>query len=190
MDPHIVATVVAAIEAIPRVPSRPVIVAIDGPSGSGKSHLSARLSEHIAATVISMDEIYPGWDGLRPALDTLANQVLSPLRRGQAAVFATWDWTNGCPGPPREVNPDSDAVIIIDGVGSGCQAAREHLDLLIWLFAEESTRRHRALARKDWQESEKWDIWSKQESRYFSDDDPQGHADMHVRTDGAMPPPL
>jgi pantothenate kinase-related protein Tda10 len=37
------------------------IVGVDGPSGSGKSHLAARLAERLAAPVIEIDD-FVSWD--------------------------------------------------------------------------------------------------------------------------------
>ncbi|HAM25065.1 MAG TPA: hypothetical protein DCM51_05870, partial [Actinobacteria bacterium] len=136
METRAISSVVDAIAALPRPTQRPLMVSIDGPSGSGKSHLSAMIADQCAATVIAMDAIYPGWQGLQPALDILATQVLHPLSQGTTARVDTWDWTASRPGLPREIRWDPATVIVIDGVGSGCRAARPYLDLLIWVTAD------------------------------------------------------
>nr|BFE72260.1 hypothetical protein GCM10020092_055610 [Actinoplanes digitatis] len=54
------------------------IVGVDGPSGTGKSHLASRLSGLLGAPVIEIDD-FVSWDcfdGWWPRFD---EQVLSPL---------------------------------------------------------------------------------------------------------------
>ena len=52
----------------PRAPGTQVI-AVDGPSGAGKTTLAARLSDALhGAPVVHMDDLYPGWDGLADAV--------------------------------------------------------------------------------------------------------------------------
>ena len=183
METRVISSVVDAIAELPRPTQRPLVVGIDGPSGSGKSHLTAIVADQFAATVIAMDAIYPGWQGLQAALDILVTQVLRPLSQGHSTKVDTWDWTTSRPGLPREISCDPATVIVIDGVGSGCRAARPYLDLLIWVTADESTRKQRALARDDWRESTQWQNWAEQEERYFREDDPRGSADFHLITD-------
>ena len=40
------------------------VVAVDGPSGSGKSSLCEGLAAVTGGVVVHLDDAYPGWDGL------------------------------------------------------------------------------------------------------------------------------
>jgi pantothenate kinase-related protein Tda10 len=69
------------------------IVGIDGPSGSGKSHLARGLSKVLTAPIIEIDD-FVSWDdfaGWWPRFDT---QVLTPLLRGEDARYRARDWTD------------------------------------------------------------------------------------------------
>ena len=47
------------------------VILIDGRAGSGKSYLAAELAERlykeleVAPRLVHMDDLYPGWEGLR-----------------------------------------------------------------------------------------------------------------------------
>ncbi|MEO8095730.1 MAG: hypothetical protein ABI632_12485, partial [Pseudolysinimonas sp.] len=42
---------------------RPVVL-IDGRSGAGKTTLARELAPLVGAQLVSLDDVYPGWDGL------------------------------------------------------------------------------------------------------------------------------
>ena len=59
------------------------VVAVDGPSGAGKTDFGALLAHRLPhALVLHMDDLYPGWDGLMQAISDLHTQVLTPIARG------------------------------------------------------------------------------------------------------------
>ena len=68
------------------------VVLIDGPAGSGKTTLAARLAAALGAQVLHADDMYEGWDGLPVLRDVLVGRVLEPLAAGQKAGFERWDW--------------------------------------------------------------------------------------------------
>ena len=45
-------------------PSRRPVVLLDGRSGSGKTVLAESLAPRLDAQLVSLDELYPGWEGL------------------------------------------------------------------------------------------------------------------------------
>ena len=54
------------------------VVAIDGPSGAGKTYFTTALAQRIpSAHVLHMDDLYPGWDGLERGVADLHDQILS-----------------------------------------------------------------------------------------------------------------
>ena len=74
----------------------PVIIAIDGRSGAGKTtlaiELAARLREHHKVSLFHLEDIYPGWNGLAAGIERYASTVLAPLHRGETAEWVSWDW--------------------------------------------------------------------------------------------------
>src|SRR6478672_10427407 len=87
-----VARVVALVDAAPARCGTTHLVAIDGPSGAGKTTLAARVAAALAAPTVHMDDLYPGWDGLRAATTRLHQWVVEPLQSGRPARYRRWDW--------------------------------------------------------------------------------------------------
>ena len=100
----------------------PLIIGIDGRSGTGKTSLAAQLEQELTAAghsvhVLHLDDFYPGWDGLFDgveAWDALSVQ----LTEGIAGTYTPWDWEAGTPGEVRTVDPAATQVIICEGVGA------------------------------------------------------------------------
>ncbi len=170
--------------------TNPVLVlGIDGRSGAGKSTLAAELAtalrRHREVALFHLEDIYPGWDGLAAGTAAYVETVLGPLVNNQAATWKTWDWAQGTTGEPSTLSPAP--VIIIEGVGAGCEAARPLLDALIWVQVPEETRKARALARDGETFASHWDSWAAQEDTYLSTDAVPAHADITIqnRADGS-----
>ena len=86
----------------------PLIIGIDGRSGTGKTSLATQLEQELTAAghsvhVLHLDDFYPGWDGLFDgveAWDALSVQ----LTEGIAGTYTPWDWEAGAPGEVRTVD--------------------------------------------------------------------------------------
>ena len=68
------------------------VVVVDGPSGSGKSTFATRLAAASGAGLLSLEDMYPGWDGLDEGAARLVSDVLEPLSRGEQPTVRRWDW--------------------------------------------------------------------------------------------------
>src|SRR5579871_5666736 len=104
-------------DALHRLAARGGVLAIDGRSGSGKSTLALALG----APVVSLEDLYGGWDGLRPGIDRLVREVLEPLRAAGRAGVPRWDWRAGRWERPRELARP--ALLVVEGAGAGALAA-------------------------------------------------------------------
>lgn len=159
----------------------PIIVAIDGRSGAGKTTLAALVERELPdATVVHLEPMYPGWDGLAVTPALLAAQVLTPLRRGEPAAYRRFDWQTGqfaqiCHVPPAR-------YVIVEGVGSSVGIAAPYADVRVWVEAPTSERRRRGLARDGDSYAPHWDRWAAQEDAVFSADDTSSRADLVIRT--------
>ncbi|GMA89644.1 hypothetical protein [Homoserinibacter gongjuensis] len=69
----------------------PWVLLIDGRSGAGKTVLARDLARLTGATLVSLDEVYPGWDGLAAG----AAAVPGIIRDGG---WRRWDWAADRPG--------------------------------------------------------------------------------------------
>jgi anthranilate synthase component 1/para-aminobenzoate synthetase len=169
----------------------PVIIAIDGRSGSGKTtlaiELAARLREHHKVSLFHLEDIYPGWNGLAAGIERYVSTVLSPLRRGEAAEWVSWDWEKHYDGEVRVTRPAE--IVLVEGVGAAAASARPLLDAVIWADSPDQDRRARALARDGRTYEPFWDQWAAQEEEWLAADDVPGHADVQVLNpaDGTAP---
>jgi uridine kinase len=194
---------VAEIEA--RLPgrSRPLLVAIDGQSGSGKSELAARVAERLDAVIVPTDDFYAsdvsdaGWAARNPAeraadvIDwrRIRAEALEPLLAGRTAAWYPFDFEAG-PRPdgtyPLATSPtprDPAAVVVLDGAYCSRPELADLIDLSV-LVDVPAAERHRRLAERDdqaytatWQQR-----WSSAEDYYFSAVRPPASFDLVVRT--------
>jgi uridine kinase len=160
----------------------PAVVAIDGPSGAGKTALAQALAAQLRdATVVHLEDLYPGWDGLEAAVLLLVEHVLAPLGGPGRIAVPTWDWTRDVPGPtlPRpDLGPPRPAVVLVEGVGAGARACAPYLSALLWLGAPEAVRKERALARDGATYAPHWDHWARQERAHFARERTRARADL------------
>ncbi|WP_237225038.1 hypothetical protein [Rothia nasisuis] len=152
---------------------RPLLLALDGRSGSGKTCLAASLVSKLAvaeipAQVFHLEDLYQGWSGLAQAARTwqqLAEAVMSGRASspGTAPHWNGWDWARSEPtGPHTFTLPDqlSSGVLIAEGVGALTGAH----DLGVFVEVPTDLRKARALARDGETYRPYWDMWAKQEA--------------------------
>lgn len=169
----------------------PVIIAIDGRSGAGKTtlaiELAARLREHHKVSLFHLEDIYPGWNGLAAGIERYVSTVLAPLHRGDPAEWVSWDWNAHYDGATRTTPPAE--IVLVEGVGAAAEAARPFLAAVVWADSPEHDRRTRALARDGESYEPYWDEWAAQEQAWLAEDDVPARADVRVLNlaDGAAP---
>ena len=161
----------------------PLLIAVDGRSGAGKTtlavELAALLREHHTVSLFHLEDIYPGWDGLADGLERYVRRVLTPLAAGEPARWTAWDWSANDDGAARLTQPAD--IVVVEGVGAACSAARDLLDVVIWIDADDDLRRTSALARDGDTYAPFWQRWSDQEDRWLASDRPADHADLLVQ---------
>jgi len=177
-----------AVEAALRVidQARPLcgatkVVAVDGPSGAGKTDFTAALASRLdGAQVLHLDDLYPGWDGLEQAVADLYDQVLAPLARGEQAAYRRWDWVNSRYGEWHSLAaPD---LLLVEGVGAGARPGWQLESALIWLEADRDERFRRGIERDGESYRPHWQRWAEREDALFTGDGTRSRADLVIDT--------
>ncbi len=175
----------------PALPGGPVVVALDGRSGAGKTTLARSLVAALAnggahAAAVHLDDLYPGWDGL-DAVVPVVRDLLAALAGGGPVTVPGWDWDAGRPGPPRrlpELGPPRPRVVVLEGAGCGARATSAWTAGLVWVDADPALRRARALERDGDTYAPHWERWSAQEEAYARREGVPERAGVVLRTDG------
>ena len=177
-----VAVVLAELRRTAPPPAGPAVVAVDGPSGAGKTDFAAALARALGnAPVVHMDDLYPGWDGLAAAVALVTDEVLAPLAAGGRARYRRWDWAAGRRGEQVEV--PAAPVVVVEGVGCGARAPAAHVGVLVWIDATPEVRRARGIARDGETYRPHWQRWAVQEEALFAVEAPAARATVRLRSD-------
>lgn len=167
-------------DARARVPaSRPILVGIEGQSGTGKSTLAHRIQESLGdAAVVHKDDFYSAVpehilaqlspsEGYAQYFDweRLKEQVLLPLSSGSDASYQRFDWTQRVLGAWISLS-SSTRIVIVEGVYSLRPELRAYYDVKVWVDTDEETRTSRLVARGE--NTQAWiRRWSAAEQYYF-----------------------
>jgi len=177
--------VTTAADVVAHARSRPALlgstrlVCIDGPAGSGKTTLASQVAELSAATVVHLDDLYPGWEGLFE-VDRHVLDLLGPLAEDRSGHYRRFDWSAYEFAEGRTVEPAP--MLVLEGVGSGNRAWRNRVSTLVWVEAPEDVRLGRGLARDGESVRDRWVQWMRDEARLFAQEQTRDAADLVLAT--------
>ena len=178
---HEINPILAEISKISSLNARPILIAIDGPAGSGKTSLANQLASNLkSATTIHMDDLYNGWEDALTATLTrhLEEWVLDPLTQHQNVKYQKFDWTIGEYGTTIEVRDVE--LLILEGVGAAQAKIRQQADLTIWIEVGAQIGLARVLNRDGAQILPYMLKWQERESAHFIKDQTKENCQIFI----------
>lgn len=166
------------------VGARPVVLAVDGRSGSGKSTVADRLAALVpGAAVVRTDDV--AWEhSFFDWADLMSSHVLEPARRGEPVSYRPPAWDR-LDRPGAVEVPAGTTLLLVEGVGASRVALAEQYDAMVWVCADEHDRRTRGIERDTWTYNRTpaeavafWDLWEAQERPFLEADRPWSRADV------------
>ena len=176
-------------------PGQPVLLALDGRCGSGKTTLAAQLARQFPGSItLHTDDYYlpparrvPGWEKIPCAnmdLERLKTEVLAPARAGQAFSTRAYSCREGAYLSPVSFPPAP--LVLIEGSYSHHPTLASYYDLRLFVTCskEEQARRLRA------REGERYPAfaarWIPLEEGYFARYQIEENADLILDTEKGM----
>jgi uridine kinase len=146
-------------------------IAVDGRSGSGKTSLAKQISGNWLGSsplqVIQVDDFCGGWSGLAEVSQRLVTDFLLPRAAGKPGTLRRYDWKLAEFAELVTIEPH--VSVLIEGCGSVTASAKPYLDYAVWLEAETSVRKQRALSR-DPEFVSYWELWAAQEKQLYEEE--------------------
>jgi uridine kinase len=164
-------------EALARKEARPVLIAINGCGGAGKSSLAAAIAPELPrATVVHTDDFAfgreVGWDWAR-----FREQILDPILEGRPARYKRFDWPTRRLAEWHEVPNDTD-VLVLEGVSATRSELGDPWDVTVWVDAPRDIRLRRGLERDGDASLPLWDRWMAEEDRWVASQRPANRCDF------------
>jgi thymidylate kinase len=178
---HELEPILVEISKISSLNSRPILIAIDGPAGSGKTSLANQLANTLnSAKTIHMDDLYNGWEDALTATLTrhLEEWILDPLTQYQTVKYQKFDWTIGEYGQTVEIRDIE--LLILEGVGAAQARVRQQADLTIWIEVGPQIGLARVLNRDGAQILPEMLKWQERESAHFIKDQTKENCQIFV----------
>lgn len=193
------------IERLRRKLRTPIVVAVDGGSGAGKTTIAERLMRFTETALVPLDDFYqtviPESEWPQKTIEQRLNGVfdwsrvrseaLEPLRAGRPGRWHPFDFTRGLgkegtynlKKEVTEVVPTS--TILVEGSYSASPPLRDLIDLAVLIHVQNGRRHLRTVARGDDTEFlDKWHaIWDAVETHYFQHVCPPESFDLVIRND-------
>ena len=161
--------VLARLRTLAREAAAPLVVAIDGRSGAGKSTVAHLLAAELDAACVPCDDFFAaeipaaGWDARTPAqrvvdaLDwrRLRREAIEPLRAGRVARWFAFDFVTGsrADGSYAMLTTHTEQVprpvVLLDGAYSARPELADLLDFTVLVEAPQSVRHARLAGRED-----------------------------------------
>lgn len=158
------------------------LVAVDGPSGAGKTVFAAELAADLraagASTALVPTDHFATWDDPVSWWPRLVEGVFDPLAKGEPGRYQALRWQDGAPRSGGFVDVPVCDVLLVEGVSSGRRSIAPRLSGLVHLDGPSAAERlERAVARDG--EACRGPLlrWQEFERGWFAVDRPRDRAD-------------
>ena len=179
--------------------SSPIIIAIDGASGSGKSTFAKEISLALECTVIPLDDFFSAnipnymWDNftVKEKLekifdwDKLIKCAIKPLLKGDKASWTTFDFESGIQSDGTynlttdlvTVTPKN--IIFLEGAYAASSKIIDFIDLTVLIDISKAERHYRLSKREEENFLKNWHSrWDEVEEYYFDIERPKEFYDI------------
>jgi len=125
-----------------------------------------------------MDDLFPGWQGLRAGVAKVADTVVGPLGRGETGGYRRYDWVADAEAEWVEVRAVD--LLVLEGCGSGSATYASSVTSLVWVEVPAPVRLARGIARDGEDLRHRWLVWMADEEVLFTDERTRERADLVV----------
>jgi uridine kinase len=166
---------------------KPVLIAIEGFGGSGKTTLAEQLKGALQdAYTINIDDFIikakltePSWDKGAFDRERLEQQVLIPATTGKDIAYQKLNWASDTLSEPIAVTKV--AYLIVEGISSYHPNIAKYYDYKIWVDTPIELAKQRGHARDGSNENaQHWDLWAENDLKYQQKYHPEQQADFVV----------
>lgn len=182
--------------------SHPLVLALDGGSGSGKSTIARCIGAELEATIIPCDGFFAAnipdseWlirspaEKVREAIvwQRIRDEALVPLLNGEIARWHSFDFEAGLskdgtyPMQAEYTEREPNAIIILDGIYSTRPELSDYVDLAVLVDVPIKERHQRLKLREEADFLKAWhERWDEAEEYYFTQIRPPESFDLIVQ---------
>jgi uridine kinase len=156
------------------------LVAVDGPSGAGKTTFADRLARALPGptAIVHTDDLLDGWADQLTFWRRLEQTVLDPLARGEPGRHPVYDWGLGRFATERGIPVP--AVLVVEGGTSARPEAYPRVSFSVFVDADRDVRWRRVLARDGPEIAVPLQRWMAAEEEHFVANGTRERADRVV----------
>lgn len=173
----------------------PLIVALDGKSGVGKTEIAKEVANRLGAVNVLCDDFFTGGDNDYWAKQTtqyqidnvidwkrIKNEVVIPLKSGKKATWHPFNWKTFKGLSPEVIVANPKKVVILDGAFSNRPELRDVVDFSVLVEAPREVHVSRVKQREGEKYSEDWHkTWEEGMEYYFEKISPPESFDLVVQ---------